>query len=181
MASGGRRVGAGRKPDENSARSERTGYKLDALPPTGYDGPIPDFPLPRRAVMRWEYEEKARYEVADREATERIAARELELWNWAWSTPQACAWSLTSEAWRLPNIAMWVRTFVICEGAEATAADKNSLHRFAEQIGLTTAGLASMGWKIAADAPVEQEAEPAEKSTGSSRGKLTVMTGGRAG
>jgi hypothetical protein len=40
---------------------------------------------------------------------------------------------------------------VICESSEATAADKNSLHRFADQIGLTTAGLAEMGWKVAPD------------------------------
>lgn len=180
MASGGRRAGAGRKPDENSARSEKTGYKLDALPATGYDGPIPDFPLPQRSVMRWEYEDKARYAVLDREATERTAAREIELWEWAWSTPQACAWSLPSEAWRLPNIAMWVRTFVICEGTEATAADKNSLHRFAEQIGLTTAGLAAMGWKIAAGEPKAEAPATPTKPRSSSRAKLTVVQGERA-
>jgi hypothetical protein len=77
------------------------------------------------------------------------------------ATPQACAWSLPSERWRSYTVAMWVRTAVICESSDATAADKNSLHRFADQIGLTTAGLAEMGWKVAVDEVAERRsAEP---------------------
>jgi hypothetical protein len=114
----------------------------------------------RRRVMVWEYEDKRRYQVIDQDATERVAEREAELWEWAWRTPQACAWSMPSERWRIHTIAMWVRTFVICEGDEATAADKGSLHRFADQIGMTTAGLAEMGWKVAVDQLAERRAAP---------------------
>lgn len=57
---------------------------------------------------------------------------------------------------------MYVRTFVVCEGAEATAADKGSLHRFADQIGMTTAGLAEMGWRVAVDQLAEREEPAAE-------------------
>ena len=133
MASGGRRAGAGRKPDENSARSEKTGYKLDALPATGHEGPIPDFPLPNPTP------------------------RELELWQWAWRTPQACAWSLTSEAWRIQWVADWVRLKVRTEDPEAPVGLLSALHRHAEVIGLTTAGLAAMGWKIAAGGVFTQQ------------------------
>jgi hypothetical protein len=61
---------------------------------------------------------------------------------------------------------MYVRTFVVCESSAATAADMGSLHRFADQIGMTTAGLAEMGWKVAVDKVAaarepEQPAEPA--------------------
>jgi hypothetical protein len=114
----------------------------------------------RRRVMVWEYEDKRRYQVIDQDATERVAEREAELWEWAWRTPQACAWSMPSERWRIHTIAMWVRTFVICEGDEATAADKGSLHRFADQIGMTTADLAEMGWKVAVDQLAERRAAP---------------------
>jgi hypothetical protein len=58
---------------------------------------------------------------------------------------------------------MWVRTAVVCEGSEATAADKGSIHRFADQIGMTPAGLKENGWKIA-DAPTpaaDTDAPPA--------------------
>lgn len=161
MGHGGRRNRSGQKADESSGRSERRGYSLTALPAEGYDGPVPDFPLPRRSVMRWEYEDKRRLQVLDADATAGVAEREAELWEWLWSTPQACAWSMPSESWRLNTIALYVRTFVICESGESTAADKGSLHRFADQIGMTTAGLAEMGWKVAVDQVAGKAAEKA--------------------
>lgn len=73
------------------------------------------------------------------------------MWEWAWRTPQACAWSLPSEVWRSQMVARWVRQAVLCESHEAKAADHAQLHRYADQIGLTTAGLREMGWKVAVD------------------------------
>lgn len=160
MPRGGARNRSGPPATETSGRSDRRGFKLTALPAEGYDGPVPAFPLPRRTVW-WEYfEDKKKVREVDEGATEAQWERELALWEWAWRTPQACAWSMPSEAWRLMTIAMWVRTMVICESSEATAADKNSLHRFADQIGMTTAGLAEMGWKVAVDEVAEKAAEP---------------------
>lgn len=147
MPRGGARNRSGPKADPNSGRSDRRGYSLTALPSEGYSGPVPEFPLMRRNVY-FVVDKERRFDEA---ATQMVAEREAGLWAWVWRTPQACAWSMPSEAWRLHTIAMWVRTMVICESSEATAADKNSLHRFADQIGMTTAGLAEMGWKIAVD------------------------------
>lgn len=180
MPRGGARNRSGPQPDERSGRSDRKGYSLTALPAQGYDGPVPAFPLPARAVMRWEYEDKRRYQVTDAEATAEVAERERELWAWLWRTPQACAWSMPSESWRLHTIALYVRTFVICEGSDATAADKGSLHRFADQIGMTTAGLAEMGWKVATDEVGARRAdhsaaEPAKPK--SSRDRMKVVSG----
>ena len=158
MTRGGARNRSGPAADPASGRSESRGYKLTALPAEGYTGEVPDFPLPRRAVFYTSYEDKRPVRVFDEEATRHVAERELELWEWAWSTPQACAWSMPSERWRSYTVAMWVRTAVICESSDATAADKNSLHRFADQIGLTTAGLAEMGWKVAVDELAERAA-----------------------
>ena len=163
MPRGGARNRSGPPKDETSGRSDRAGYSLTALPAQGYDGPVPGFPLPKRVVW-YEYyvgEGKNREKVRERDegATESVWGRELELWAWLWTTPQACAWSMPSESWRLHTIAMYVRTFVVCEGSEATAADKGSLHRFADQIGMTTAGLAEMGWKVAVDQLSERRAD----------------------
>lgn len=149
VTKGGARNRSGPQADPSSGRSDKRGFKLTALPNGGFDGSIPAFPLSKRRVMRWEYEEKRRYQVLDEEATELVADREEALWDWAWRTPQACAWSM--EPWRWQTVAMWVRTFVICEGDEATSADKGAIHRFADQIGLTPAGLKENGWAIAAD------------------------------
>lgn len=126
MGHGGRR-NRNHLPVEGSARADRAGYSLTALPSEGFTGPVPEFPLPSPS------------------------ARELDVWEWAWRTPQACAWSLPSEAWRVRSVELWVRLSVRCEDEDAGAALYAQLHRFADQIGLTTAGLAEMGWKVAVD------------------------------
>lgn len=159
MSKGGSRNHSGPPPDPKSGRSDRRGYKLNDLPNEGYDGDVPDFPLSRHRVYRWEYEDKRRFQVVDEDASALFDEREAELWAWAWRTPQACAWSMPSNAWRLHTIAMWVRTFVICESSEGTAADKSSLHRFADQVGLTPAGLKENGWAIAVDEVAARAAE----------------------
>lgn len=133
MTSGGKR-NRNRQPDESSGRSERRGYSLTALPAEGYQGGAPDFPLPGPTD------------------------REIELWEWAWRTPQACAWSMPSESWRARTVALWVRLSVKCEDPEVGAAHLAQLHRFSDQIGMTTAGLAEMGWKIAVDELAERGA-----------------------
>lgn len=125
MASGGARSRSGPPPDPRSGRSDRRGLSFDQLPSEGYDGAAPSFPLPG------------------------ASERETEVWQIVWTYPQAAAW--VDEPWRWLSVAMYVRTLVICEGADATAADKNSLHRFADQIGLTPAGMRDNGWVVARD------------------------------
>lgn len=159
MPKGGARNHSGPPADPTSARSDRRGYSLTALPAEGFLGDVPAFPLPPLRVLRWETEDKRRFQVFDEEESERFAEREAQLWAWAWSTPQACAWSMPSQSWRCYAVAMWVRTATVCESSEATAADKNSLHRFADQIGFTDAGLAQMGWKVATDELAAKAAE----------------------
>lgn len=155
MARGGARNRSGPKADEASGRSDRRGFSLTALPSEGYDGPVPEFPLPEPSE------------------------RELEVWAQAWRTPQACAWAMPSEAWRQRTVALWVRTSVRCEAPDAGAALLGQLHRFADQIGLTTAGLAEMGWKVAVDETaakrVERQSEAARPT--SSRDRMKVVGG----
>lgn len=142
---------------------------------------VPEFPLPGRTVWVVFKLDGAVVREVDEGATAAVAARELELWAWAWGLPQACAWSLPSESWRLVTIAHWVRTAVLCESSEATAADKNSLHRFADQIGLTPAGLRENGWAITDDDPavVDAPAGPVVDVPVPER-RMRVVAGGRA-
>lgn len=151
MTSGGARTNSGPPPDPNSLKSAKRGLTFTALPAAGYDGTPPDFPLPNDS------------------------SRELELWAWAWRTPQAAAWA--AEPWRQHSVALWVRTAAICESGDATAADKNSLHRFADQIGLTPAGLAYNGWKIAADQLAEKRAEKPAANAPTARDRMKALRG----
>ena len=126
MASGGARNRSGPPADPSSGRSDRRGVSLTALPAV-FSGVAPEFPLPVPSE------------------------RELAVWAETWRLPQGAAWSQPSEAWRVRTVAMWVRLSVRCEDPEASASLLGQLHRFADQIGLTTAGLAEMGWRVAAD------------------------------
>lgn len=157
MSRGGARNRSGPAPTEESGRSDRRGFSLTALPSAGYTGPVPEFPLPG------------------------ASARELEVWAQAWRSPQACAWSMPSEKWRIRTVAMWTRLTVRCEDPEAGAALLGQLHRFADQIGMTTAGLAEMGWKVAVDQVAAKAAEKAaaegESSKSSSRARLAAVAG----
>jgi len=148
MPSGGARATSGPPPREGSGRSEARGFKLDSIPASGYRGRIPRYPLPERRITRWEYADKARYEVPDTEATEAFRAREAALWKWAWRTPQATVWARPEYAYLHQLVARWVRQAVLCESATSTAADHGQLHRYAEQVGMTPAGLTRLGWKI---------------------------------
>lgn len=134
MASGGSRNRSGPPPVEGSRTSDRKGYSLTALPTAGYDGEVPEFPLPD------------------------ALAREVELWNYAWTSPMACAWS--TEPWRWYTIGQWVRWSVKAEDAEASAAIVGAVIRLADQIGMTPAGRAENGWKIADASPPEPVAAP---------------------
>ena len=155
MSRGGSRNRSGPAANPESQRSERRGYSLTALPAQGYDGPLPEWPLPSPSE------------------------RELKVWEQAWRTPQACAWSMPSEAWRSQTVAMWVRVKVRCEDADAPASLLGQLHRFADQIGMTTAGLAEMGWRVAVDEVSKRAAEkPAVTKPASSRDRLKVASGG---
>lgn len=85
---------------------------------------------------------------------------------------------MPSEAWRLRTVALWVRLSVRCEDQEAGAALLGQLHRFADQIGMTTAGLAEMGWKVAVDEVADQAAKstasPAPRKSSRDRMKVVV-------
>ena len=150
MALGGH-ARSGPAPSPTSGRSDRKGLTFDALPAGGHKGPVPKFPLPG------------------------ITARERALWRWAWGTPQAEAWSRAS--WRWYSVAMWVRTAVVCEGADAKAADKAMLRSLGDDIGLSPSGLRFNGWTIAKAV----EGSPADAATApvpSARDRFEVIDGG---
>jgi hypothetical protein len=178
MPSGGARNRSGPQPDPNSLKSAKRGLQLSALPAEGYHGEPPAFPLPRVPVYDIWFEGKIRHKELNLEATEARIERERALWAWAWGTPQAAVWA--KEPWRWQTVALWVRTMAVCESGDATAADKNSLHRFADQIGLTPAGLRENGWKIAADqvaAKREERQAPSVPARPLARDRFKVVGG----
>jgi len=133
------------------------------LPASGFDGKVPEFPLPPA--------------VAD----DRIGPREREIWAAHWRTPQACAWAV--ESWRWETIAEFCRIKAIVELApDSSAALVDKLRQYRDQIGMTPAGLRENGWAIAHDETAEKRAEKAAGVASarpkSSRDRMKVVGGG---
>lgn len=169
MPRGGARNRSGPPADPSSARSEQRGYSLTALPSEGFKGRPPKFPLPQVLPSGDDAEKH--------EFMRRLYRRELEVWRELWRTPQACAWSMPAERWRQRTVAMYVRLTVQCEVPGAPAALLGQLHRFADQIGMTTAGLAEMGWRVAEDEVAKRAAERTEGPTPATRARRLRAVG----
>ena len=133
MPSGGARNRSGPAADPNSDRSQRNGLTYKLLPRNGFAGRAPRFPLPDPSP------------------------REKLMWRDLWKTPQAAMWDI--ERHRLPTIGHYCRLLVRCEDVEAPASLYAQLHRFADQLGLTPAGLKENGWRLAVDELAEKRAE----------------------
>lgn len=159
MASGGARARSGPPPDPSSGRSDRRGLSFLVLPAGGYDGDVPEFPLPPSVTG------------------DLTGDREVALWESSWRLPQGYAWSL--ESWRWEQVAMYCRLKAIIEvNPSASAALVTQLIRIEDRVGLSDDGLKRNGWQIAAD--TKPVVKPSGKSTagGGSRARLGVIRGG---
>jgi hypothetical protein len=132
---GGARNRSGPQPTEGSRDSDRKGFSLTALPPAGYDGEAPDFPLPD------------------------ASNRELEVWVREWRSPVALWWFERPDLWA--DVALFVRFTVLIESGEAKGTDIQGYMRLKDQVGRTAAGLKEQGLKIA-EAPTPAAAAPTE-------------------
>lgn len=151
MARGGARNRSGPQPDPLSGRSDRRGVVFGSLPAGGFAGEVPEFPLPE------------------------CSAREREVWEQSWRSPQADAWS--RESWRHRTVALWVRYSVRMEDPEASAALGNVVQRLADQVGMTPAGLKENGWSIStAETPVAAHEVAVKKPTVAAR-RLRAVAG----
>lgn len=148
MGHGGARNRSGPAPDPRSGRSERRGLRFDALPAV-YEGEVPEFPLPG------------------------ASGREVEVWESVWRGPQGNAWCQPSERWRWLTIGLYVRVFVACEAFEGLPSGQSmaQLHRLADQVGLTPAGLRENGWVVARDEVGERASRRDEEASGGDGGK----------
>lgn len=163
MSSGGARNRSGPQADPTSGRSDRRGYTLTALPSEGFKGDVPEFPLQPIVLFTEYFEDKVKVKAKDEGATESFRDRESDVWAEAWTSPQACAWSM--ESWRWPIVGEYCRLKTIVEfDPSASASLVAQLHRYRDQLGLTPAGLKDNGWAIAADEVGAKRAEKSEES-----------------
>lgn len=151
MTSGGARNRSGPQPDPASARSDRRGLSLTALPNEGYGGEVPD--------------------LADFLPV--VTARHEAIWADLWRTPQACAWA--RESWRWPIVADLVEYRVRVDDPETAVSLVMSIRQLRDDLGLSAAGLKANGWSIAAAQIQPAETPTAEPVKKSSRGRMQVV------
>lgn len=148
MTKGGARARSGPPADPGSGRSEKRGFTLTALPSEGYKRRPPAFPLPK--LKRFKVSAVTGGRVIDQAGTTAFRAREMQIWNEAWKTPQACAWSV--DPWRWSTIGEFCRVKCLVEAEpEASAALLSRLREYRNEIGLSPDGLRVNGWAIAVD------------------------------
>lgn len=141
-------VRSGPPPDPNSRTSRTQKGAPVQLPPEGYSGPVPRFPLP--SPMK----------------------REQDVWRWAWRQPQAAQWAKEGE-WRSDMVAEWVRMKVRAEDPTSPASILAQATAMRHQVGLTPAGLRENGWIIGAPRATQAEIERKQRDRGpSSRDRL---------
>jgi hypothetical protein len=138
MTSGGSRNRSGPQADPNSERSEQRGLAFKLLPREGFTGRVPAFPLPK------------------------ATPRERAFWKQLWRTPQAAMWN--AEQWRIYAVGQYCRWAVRAESPDSPAATLGQVHRLADQIGLTPAGLKENGWRLAVDELGAKRDDPATPS-----------------
>ena len=109
------------------------------LPAKGYDGPVPDWPLPGRT-----------------------SKAEEAAWGQLWRTPQAFAWDRLG--WTR-TVARYCRIMVRAERPGSTAAIQGQASKLETELGLTPKAMRLLLWQVASDEVAEQrEARPAASS-----------------
>lgn len=178
MGSGGARRNSGPAPDPNALRRDR---KDDAawvtLPADGFQGEVPEFPLPRAVQFDTVFENGKKVTEPDEAETVAVWEAELELWAELWRKPQAAMWSQLGMKF---EVAAYVRAFLESVRSEASAGLKTAVLRMAGEIGLSLPGMHSLRWKFSADEVGERRAEQSEAPAGakSARDRLRLINGG---
>ena len=149
MASGGARNRSGPAPDPMALRRDR---KDDAawvtLPAGGFDGKVPEFPLPKAIQFNTYFESGRKVTERDDGETEGVWDVEQDLWEILWRKPQAAMWSKLDMTF---EVAAYVRAFLESVEADASAGLKTAVLRMGAEIGLSLPGMHSLRWKFSED------------------------------
>lgn len=88
--------------------------------------------------------------VPDPPATYSLGDRARDWWGWAWTTPQACAWS-DGDLFTVARRAVLEDLLPSAETAQERIAYLRAATDLDDRLGLTPKGLAALRWKIVAD------------------------------
>lgn len=154
MPKGGARTRSGPAPDPTALRRERDAGDWSILPAEGRRGATPEWPLTEQTL------------------------REDELWERLWRMPQALMWERYGQEL---EVGLYVRRLAEAESPDASVAVGTLVRQMADSLGLTTPGMRSNRWRIAAEeAPAAASPRAARAAGSSARSRLKVVPGDRA-
>ena len=148
MASGGARGNAGRPLDPNSLNAAMGKHDGEWLTLSAASGDVPEWPLMDQS------------------------GRESTVWDRLWLKPQATEWlrlGLDDE------VALYTRYLVEAEQPEAAGNTRTLVKQYQELLGLSTAGLKRLQWRMPASDVSAPAAGRAKKKSSSSRGRLSFV------
>ncbi len=149
MARGGARANSGPAPDANALRRDRDSGDWITLPEAGREGEPPAWPMTRPTM------------------------REKLVWARQWARPQAIEW----ERLRLDElVAAFVRAMCRFEKPKHQGTDGTLMKQLAEELGITSTGLARRHWRIGSPPAVKVRVEHA--TSPSARDRFDVIDGG---
>jgi hypothetical protein len=149
MPKGGARTRSGPAPDPNALRTRESG-EWTVLPAEGREGATPTWPLVDQTD------------------------REVELWEALWVKPQALMWERYSQEL---EVALYVRRLVEAEQTGAFVAVGTLVRQMSDSLGLTTPGLRSNRWRIAAEEAADVLPIAGRAASSSARSRLRVISG----
>lgn len=132
-------------PTGTAIRRNKPTIPTTQLPVSGRPGPVPDPP-----------------------DTYELGSKALDWWGWAWTTPQACAWS-DGDLFTVARRAQLEDLTPSAETAQERIAYLRAATDLDDRLGLTPKGLAALRWKIVADEELAGKSGPAPKPKGSRR------------
>src|SRR5688500_18373277 len=149
---------SGPPPDPNALRRSRDVGEWVTLPAEGRPGDPPDWPLPT------------------------CSEREQELWRIMWRKPQAIMWERNGQHL---DVALYCRRFAEAEEPDSPVNLSTLVRQMQDSLGLSTPGLRSNRWRIAADEMSARRADRAEVEASrpgrqSARDRLKAISGGGA-
>jgi len=100
---------------------------------------------------------------------------EEAMWNDLWFKPQSIEWHRLGL---FVQVAFYVQTFHLAIDPKATAAMKNAVLRMEGELGISTAGLASLKWRIV-DTPGTSTQRPTPPNNGTPSGEQRTNAGAR--
>lgn len=154
MPQGGARVRSGPARDPNALSRERDkpGDWL-FLSPEGRQGEAPGWPLGRPTQF------------------------ELKMWVEEWKRPQAVIWEAHGQ---FTEVALYVRATAVANSKLATAADRNMVLRFMDDLGISQGGLMKNRWRIAGVGEQPQVSPADDADRRSAKERFRTIEGGQA-